>query len=82
MKNQKKTLEEKIRSSDIKITNRKFHQEFISLFEEQRQLFLELERYFKEKYEISGRGKIIAILCRYMLSEIENETGVTEKDDK
>lgn len=79
--NEVETLEEKIRKSDVKITNRKFSQEFISLFEEQRELFLELERYFKEKYEISGRGKIIAILCRFMFSEIEKEANEMAKKD-
>ncbi|KKP67803.1 MAG: hypothetical protein UR66_C0010G0041 [Candidatus Moranbacteria bacterium GW2011_GWE1_35_17] len=79
--NEVETLEEKIRNSDVKITNRKFTQEFISLFEEQRELFLELERYFKERYEISGRGKIIAILCRFMFSEIEKEAKEMAKKD-
>ncbi|KKP83941.1 MAG: hypothetical protein UR83_C0030G0025 [Candidatus Moranbacteria bacterium GW2011_GWF2_35_54] len=70
--NEVETLEEKIRNSDVKITNRKFTQEFISL---------ELERYFKERYEISGRGKIIAILCRFMFSEIEKEAKEMAKKD-
>lgn len=83
MANKKKTIEEKIKEADIKVVNRKLSQEFISLFEEQKQLLLEVERVFKEKYDISGRGKIIAILCGYILSEIENETGkIKEKDGK
>ena len=82
--NKKKAFEEKVKEADIKVINRKLSQEFISLFEEQKQLLLEVERVFKEKYNISGRGRIIAILCRYVLSEIESESEilVKEKDGK
>ncbi|MDO9231663.1 MAG: hypothetical protein Q7U36_04280 [bacterium] len=78
--NKKKTFEEKIREVDIDVINRKLSQEFISFFEEQKQLLLEVEKVFREKYDISGRGRVITILCGYVLSEIESEIGITEKN--
>lgn len=74
----KKSVEEKIREADSGLSSRKFSQEFISLFEEQKQALVEVEELFKEKYDITGRGRIIGILCKFVLSEIKNQSDVKE----
>lgn len=68
----KKSVEEKIRELDTS-SSRKFSQEFVSFFEEQKQVLQEVENLFKEKYDITGRGRVIGILCRYFLSETQTQ---------
>lgn len=73
-----KTIDEKIKEADSGMSSRKFSQEFISLFAEQKQALVEVEDLFKEKYDITGRGRIIGILCKFVLSEIKNQSDVKE----
>jgi hypothetical protein len=74
----KKTVDEKIKEADISLSSRRFSQEFVSLFSEQKELLVEVENLFKEKYDITGRGRVIATLCKFALSEIKEQSDVKE----
>jgi hypothetical protein len=86
MKNQKKvealTLEEKLKNADLKITVKKGGQDFIFLWQEQSEIIRELEMNLNKRFEIAGKPRVIALACKYLLDNIENELGSLEIEEK
>jgi hypothetical protein len=82
MKNQKKTLEEKVREADVNISIKKGTQDFLFLWQDQAEIIRELEKVLKEKFDITGKPKAISLACRFLLREIEAELGKQESNGK
>lgn len=80
-KKQTKSLEERIKEADVKITTRKANQDFLFLWQDQVNVIRELERVLQKRFDISGKPKAISLAANFLLREIEAEFGPLEEDD-